>query len=80
MSAFGLQEKNKKFYLLKQKLKTYILHKFQKRVLKQKEYFGMDSIKELKKILKQEKPKRIFLVTNKNSYKTRDYDTKESSV
>jgi len=38
--------------------------------LKQKEYFGMDSIKELKKILKQEKPKRIFLVTNKNSYKT----------
>jgi alcohol dehydrogenase class IV len=36
--------------------------------MNQKEYFGFDSIKNLKNILKQEDPKKIFLVTGKKSY------------
>jgi alcohol dehydrogenase len=34
----------------------------------QKEYFGMDSIENLKNILSDHKPKNIFLVTGKSSY------------
>ncbi len=34
----------------------------------QKEYFGINSIKNLNKILSKHKPKSIFLVTGKNSY------------
>jgi len=36
--------------------------------MNQKEYFGFDSIKNLKDILKQENPNKIFLVTGKKSY------------
>ena len=36
--------------------------------MNQKEYFGFDSIKNLKNILKQENPNKIFLVTGKKSY------------
>ena len=36
--------------------------------MNQKEYFGFDSIKNLKNILKQEDPNKIFLVTGKKSY------------
>jgi len=36
--------------------------------MNQKEYFGFESIKNLKNILKQEDPKKIFLVTGKKSY------------
>jgi len=36
--------------------------------MNQKEYFGFDSIKNLKNILKEEDPNKIFLVTGKKSY------------
>ena len=36
--------------------------------MNQKEYFGFDSIRNLKDILKKENPKKIFLVTGKESY------------
>ncbi len=36
--------------------------------MNQKEYFGFDSIKNLKNILKEENPSKIFLVTGKQSY------------
>ena len=36
--------------------------------MNQKEYFGFGSIKNLKNILKEENPKKIFLVTGKKSY------------
>jgi len=37
--------------------------------MNQKEYFGYNSIKNLKNILKKENPSKIFLVTGKKSYK-----------
>ena len=37
--------------------------------MNQEEYFGFDSIKNLKNILKEENPNRIFLVTGKKSFK-----------
>lgn len=37
--------------------------------MKQKEFFGFGSIKNLKNILKKENPKKIFLVTGKKSFK-----------
>jgi len=36
--------------------------------MNQKEYFGFDSVQNLKDILKKENPKKIFLVTGKESY------------
>ena len=36
--------------------------------MNQKEYFGFGSIRNLKDILKEENPNKIFLVTGKKSY------------
>ncbi len=38
--------------------------------MKQKEFFGFGSIKNLKQILKNHKPNKIFLVTGKKSYES----------